>query len=159
MISRHSFPAERRRAFVSRPLIAIIALVFIIGGIAWVVQYLPSFNKPKKDDDRQFSDKPLLEFTPRSAVWKDQVADPEKKEEKKGLEGYKIIEQGDKGHYDFLFKNISGKDVEILHYESRLRLRQHECVRLRAGRVRSASQVVDSRSGQGVALREGAELA
>jgi hypothetical protein len=107
-----------RRGGASHYVISLVALVAIIGVIAWVVQYLPSIKRGTNPNGNK--DKPLLAFMPKTAIWpKDNSAekkdaDPARKE----LDAYREFEQGKSGHYDFLVKNISGGDVEIVAYQS-----------------------------------------
>jgi len=107
-----------RRGSVVRYALSLILLVAIIGGIAWVAQYLPTMVKPK--EVVQTPDvKPSLEFVRYVAQWY-----PPKVSEKKEGEAtpptdkypQKDFEQGTNGFYDFLFKNTAESEVEIVFY-------------------------------------------
>src|ERR1043165_3671335 len=92
-------------------LIPIVALVAVVGGVAWLVQYLPR-TKDSPDDPKPETEKKLLEFTRTVAEW-------EKRDDTKlnpGWERWKYVEKGDRGHYDFLFKNTNKFEVELAAY-------------------------------------------
>jgi hypothetical protein len=105
-----------------RYAVSLMLLVGIIGGIAWVAQYLPTWNVPKKDVPLPAPEKGGLAFARAIAQWY-----PPKAGEKKSGEDapsaadqfpFKDFEQGTTGHYDFLFKNVSETDIDIVFYTS-----------------------------------------
>jgi hypothetical protein len=101
------------KSALSRYIIPLIALVAIVGGLAWVAQYLPSWNK-SKDDLLPGPNKDLVEFRFRQARWEkkpdDKTAEP--------ADPSRDVESGSKGHYDFPFKNVLGQDLEIVGFVS-----------------------------------------
>lgn len=105
-----------RKGAASRYIVAVVLLIAVIAGIAWVAQYLPSV-RPAKDKPNPSPEKTLLTFTPRMAVWTNE-AEKKGDNDTKGGDPFKEVEWGETGHYDFLFKNDSGSDVDILGYSS-----------------------------------------
>src|SRR4051812_40445838 len=76
-------------------------LILIVGGIAWVIQYLPSRGSRTSAAKVDATDKRLLVFVRDVAQW----GTKEDEEGKQNAPKYKDLEPGTKGHYDFLFKN------------------------------------------------------
>lgn len=93
---------------VMRYAISLLVLVAVVGGLAWVTQYLPGWRPAKKADPPPSNDK-LLAFVREIARWTNRE-DPEGNPEEKDYS------PGDKGHYDFLFENTSGHEVLLLYY-------------------------------------------
>ncbi len=119
MLSNDSLSARQsRRGDVSRSVISIVLLMAIIGGLAWVVQYLPSIKRTGGPIPN--TDKPLLLVTPKVAIWRTPglVEKKDADSAAQGLDGYKEFEQGKSGHYDFLIRNASGADLEVRNYTS-----------------------------------------
>jgi hypothetical protein len=100
----------------SRYVIPLVALVVIVGGIAWVAQYLPSWNK--KGEVPPPPPKNLVDFRFRVALWQKKRDDFKPKEGEPALELVRDVEIGSHGHYDFPFKNTSGKDLEVISFIS-----------------------------------------
>ena len=92
----------------------------VIGGIAWVTQYLPPWTKKKQTSpNARPAVTQLLEFPRSIAQWDEQKPDENKDAATPKEKIFsKDFEVGTKGHYDFPFKNISREDVEIIHYVS-----------------------------------------
>lgn len=114
-------PRPAARSPVLKYAISLVLLVAVIGGIAWVVQYLPSWNRRQKvDRDPPPPLTQLLQFPRWVALWDEQKPAAENKDGvplgEKNLP--REVEFGTPGHYDFPFKNLSGQDVEVLHYFS-----------------------------------------
>ena len=88
----------------ARNAMSLLLMVAVIGGLAWVAQYLNSWritaDKPAPPTD----DKPLMVFARQVAQW--------------GPFPFKEFESGTQGRYDFLFKNILGQDIELVHFET-----------------------------------------
>jgi hypothetical protein len=82
-------------------------LILIVGGIAWVIQYLPSRGLKTPAAKVDATDKRLLVFVRDVAQW----GTREDEEGKQNSPKYKDLEPGTKGHYDFLFKNDFGHDI------------------------------------------------
>ncbi|MBM3994677.1 MAG: DUF1573 domain-containing protein [Planctomycetes bacterium] len=113
-----------------RYAVALIVLVAIVGSIAWLVQYLPSRTQiqptgPTKPD----AEKRRLAFlrdvtadgrTITIALWGKTYAEVKKDTSPNAKDAFpfKFVETGDRGFYDFLFKNTSDADVEIISYFS-----------------------------------------
>jgi hypothetical protein len=97
--------------------IALALLVAIVGGIAWLAQNLSSWRStvPPAKIQRGAALK-LVEFTSVIAQWSNQKKETEVLE-KEGPD-YKAFEPGKKGHYDFLFKNTAGQDIEVVFFTS-----------------------------------------
>ena len=112
--SKHPGAPPRRKSAVLRYIVSLVLLVVIIGGIAWVGQYLPSWKKAPPLN-QQTEGKTLLQFTRVVAQWGPKPDLEPGVEEKPTL---KEVETGNNGHYDFPFKNVSKEDVEIVFYSS-----------------------------------------
>lgn len=99
-----------------RYAVSLALMVAIIGGVAWVVQYLPRWQAVQKPAAVP-REKELVRFALGIANAAGQVqvrafwnkADPM---------GFREYEPGDFGHYDFLFKNYLGEDIELTYYSS-----------------------------------------
>lgn len=91
---------------LARYAVSLALLVAIIGGIAWVVQYLPRWQSVAKPAPPA-REKELVQFVTKVAIWSKTDPNP-----------YREFEPGDVGHYDFLFKNVLGQDIEVVHYSS-----------------------------------------
>jgi hypothetical protein len=101
-----------------RYAVSLLLLIAVIGGIAWVVQYLPSLSKKTPPPPPPPPAAKLLEFPRWIAQWDNRK--PEEKPEVAAQETYlpKTVEFGKEGHYDFPFKNISGQEVEVVQFVS-----------------------------------------
>lgn len=101
-----------------RYVFALVLLMLIVGGIAWVIQYLPG-RETKPHLNGPLPEKKLLVFERNVARWAE-AGLPSSKEPGLDQENfpYKDVEIGTRGHYDFLFKNISGAEVEIIFFAS-----------------------------------------
>lgn len=112
-----SRPAPARSSML-RYALSLGLLIAVIGVIAWVVQYLPSRTKtPKKVESAQASIVRLLDFPRYQAQWDVPQADPKQDDlSAKEINLPKEVEYGTEGFYDFPFKNISGKEVEMIYY-------------------------------------------
>ncbi len=109
------------RSSALRYALALALLVAAIGGIAWIAQFLPSWNKPKPNVPTPVAATPLLEFPRWIAQWDNQKPSENADDPlaaKKEVNLPKEFEFGTEGHYDFPFKNISGKEVEVVQYVS-----------------------------------------
>lgn len=97
-----SRPAGKSNA--GRIAVTIAALVLVIGGIAWVVQYLPGKQLAQKsnDDSGRKIRTELLRFPEVKAVW-----DP--KDEEYAFE----VERDSRGSYDFYFENNHAGEVRL----------------------------------------------
>jgi hypothetical protein len=104
---------------LTRSALTLVVLVVIVGGIAWVVQYLPSRGRPVQPAKDPSTGKKVLAFERPVAVWRKKPA-TSNAVPAEGLENdpYKDVETGTSGHYDFLFKNLSGTEIEILFFVS-----------------------------------------
>jgi hypothetical protein len=111
---------RKRCGSAARNAITLVALVVIIGGIAWVAQYLPTWSTPKPVVPAPSTAKLLLEFPRYIAQWYPPLPAKKEGDEPTPTDKYpaKHFEQGTSGHYDFPFKNTSEKDVEIVYYTS-----------------------------------------
>lgn len=89
-------PAGKRHA--GRVAVTITVLVLVIGGIAWVVQYLPG----KQQVVAPLPDSELVRFPEIKAVW-----DP--KDEEYAFE----VERDSRGSYDYYFENVHAGNVQI----------------------------------------------
>ena len=92
-----------------RYAVALVLLVAIVGGIAWVAQYLPNRFK-KIDNPPPPSNNKLVEFPRTIALWGEPPAP--------GEFVSKDFEPGTKGHYDFPFKSNADADVEVIYFAS-----------------------------------------
>ena len=125
-------PRPAPRSSVLRDVLPLVLLVAVIGGVAWVAQYLPSIVKNRKAPTPPPEMKVLLSFPRYIAQWNAQAVvennndDPMKKENYTERE----FEPNEEGHYDFPFKNVAGKDVEVTHYLSTC-----DCTSVRVGAV------------------------
>src|SRR6266851_8337 len=102
------------KSALTRSALTLVLLVLVVGGIAWVVQYLPS-RGVKVDQPPAPVGKKLLAFRSTVALWrkmpetaKDSKNDDKKKDAKQEPVGagemedpVKDVEPGTKGHYDF----------------------------------------------------------
>ena len=120
------FETRAPQKSVTRFILPLLLLVLVVGGLAWVAQNLPRWRETKvpPPPNGNVADKPQLSFfTPPIALWekakepKPEPAKNDKAAKKKPDEeqqyGFKEFEPQMQGHYDFLFKNTSGVDVEI----------------------------------------------
>ena len=75
----HDTPSRSRIGGASNYVIAIVLLVAMIGGLAWVAQYLPSRTKNTQVEDptKDSNKKPLVSFNSVVAQWGDKKADRE----------------------------------------------------------------------------------
>jgi hypothetical protein len=105
-----------RRGSVLRYALLLVALVLVIGGIAWVAQNLPKKGTETKPPPPVNE---LMEFPRSIAQWDEQKPD-EKKDGTTPKEKYfpKEVEFGTEGHYDFPFKIKAGHAVDVLQYVS-----------------------------------------
>ena len=97
--------------------IALALLVLIVGGIAWLAQGLPrgkNVTPPIKNPVA--ANVKLVEFPLVIAEWGKQKKDPAALE--KEAPEVRAYEPGKKGHYDFLFKNTAGQDIEVVFFTS-----------------------------------------
>lgn len=117
--SRHDSAGRCGRSVLSYVL-PIALLMVVIGGVAWVAQNLPKWRTaearptpaPRKSSN-------LLEFTRVVAQWENPAKPPAPTGVLEETNySAKEVETGTNGHYDFFFKNVSGADVELLHYAS-----------------------------------------
>lgn len=100
-----------RAGMISRYVLPVVLFVGIIGGIAWLTQYMPSWRTPDtspgsavKKDTSPAQD--VLKFTRTRAVW-----DFDEQGQDTGY--VREYERGVEGHYDFPFRNVLGKPAEI----------------------------------------------
>lgn len=115
------------KSSASRYVVSLIVLLVIVGGIAWLVQYLPSSDKkPTPSAPRPI--KKLLDFPETLARWRD----PSKQDSPDAIKevAYKECEFNSKGHYDFLFKNAFDEDIEIVFF-----WKDCDCTNLRAAEL------------------------
>lgn len=102
-----SFPeAGNSSGFFSRIVLPIVLFVLIVGGIAWLSQYMPNWRSRTKTVDMAVPIVPakeLLAFLEKHSVW-----DPEDPK-------YVLaeVERNSQGHYDYPFENVSGQPVEF----------------------------------------------
>ena len=89
-------------------------LMLIVGGIAWMVQYLPSRGPQVSPNKVEATDKKLLTFVRDVAQWGTKAEDEDKQSSPK----YKDLEPLTKGYYDFLFENDFGQAVVVDQYWS-----------------------------------------
>ena len=98
-----------------RYAITLVLVVAVVGGIAWVIQYLPSRGQKPPPADPSAAKKKMLAFERGGiAEWGTVIEDADGKK----FYPMKDVEPGDVGYYDFLFKNVSGGDLEIVSYYS-----------------------------------------
>lgn len=97
-------PPRRPRGSALRYVLPVALFVLVIGGIAWAVQYVPSWRaaqrtetapKPRYTQPVKFPRKEI-------AVW--DRADPLY---------VRPFERGQEGHYDFPFENLTDGDLEV----------------------------------------------
>ncbi|MSQ96070.1 MAG: hypothetical protein EXR98_16155 [Gemmataceae bacterium] len=118
-------PKPPTRSSASRYVVSLLVLVLIVGAIAWLVQYLPNWEKKKHVPENKGAGENLLDI-PRNIAWRKATK----------LEGpdqapqltYQECEFNSKGHYDFLFKNVSGEDLEIVFFWT-----DCDCTTMKAG--------------------------
>lgn len=99
-------------------VIPIVALVLVVGGLAWVAQYLPNTKKETVRSDPAPTGKKLVAFTLVTAQWEKTPANESKDDKQKPELNSKYVETGDKGHYDFFFKNLYEQDIEAAYFTS-----------------------------------------
>ncbi len=105
--------APRKSSFM-RYAVSLALIVVVIGGIAWVAQFLPRWTQTRTVTPRgNTGAKTLLEFARTMAQWSEKPPEPDSKEV-----AWREVEPGQKGYYDFPFKNIAGEAVEINYYTS-----------------------------------------
>lgn len=102
----HAVSSIRPGQVFSRVILPLVLFVAIIGGVAYVVQNLPSGGKQaRRGDDKgkaTVAAAPLMSFQQEKAVW-----DPDD-------ETYiKEFEREQPGHYDFPFKNLHDGPLEV----------------------------------------------
>src|SRR5436305_10887958 len=91
-----------RTGIFTRYLIPLVLLVAIIGGIAWLAQYLPRWTRPAPKPPVDQIETRIVTFSRPLVRWvKTESADPDKKD----TIVVKDVEKGKDGYYDFLFKN------------------------------------------------------
>lgn len=120
MAPQESFPTQpspQNRSLL-RYAVSLVLLVLIIGGIAWVTQYLPRWTKTKPASPAPGASNAnkLLKFERDVAQWSNVKRDSEAPE--KESYRHRDYEPGQKGYYDFPFRNISGDEVEVVFYMS-----------------------------------------
>ncbi len=93
-----------------RYLVALALLVAIVGGIAWVTQYMPGWRPPQPTPPPPVKAKKMLAFVREVAQWGDKKDDEDKHFDSKDYE------PGTTGHYDFLLQNISDQDVDVVFF-------------------------------------------
>jgi hypothetical protein len=98
----------RKRSLGSRLLVPMILFVAVVGGIAWIVQYVPNWRKKTDVKPLPAVEKPALLFTETMATW-------EPEDEKKPYdERYaKEYERGAEGRYDYPFDNTLSEPAEV----------------------------------------------
>jgi len=95
--------SSRSGEVFSRIVLPLVLFVAVVGGIAWMTQYLPSGGGKSKISPDVGSDDPFrLNFKVTEAVF-----DP--KDPAYGLE----VEADEKCHYDFPFQNESSQELEL----------------------------------------------
>ena len=103
-------------------VIPIVALVLVVGGLAWVAQYLPNTKKGVVRPDPPPADKKLVSFTLTTAEWEKRQPAPDKEtkepKEQPASDPFRHVETGDKGHYDFFFKNLDEHNIEASYFAS-----------------------------------------
>jgi hypothetical protein len=80
-------------------VLPVAILLIAVAAIAWATQFLP--GRPRPQDGKDNSAAPVLAFASERAIWdndKDYI---------------KEFEFGTNGYYDFVFFNISGRDVDV----------------------------------------------
>ncbi len=114
--SPQSYSSSPGKKTVFRYGAALVALVVIIGGLAWVAQYT---TMRKKTVEQLPTSPALLKFARLTAQWKmhplTESATDVPSDEKPEPKDYEV---GWKGFYDFPFVNDSTSDVEILMYST-----------------------------------------
>jgi hypothetical protein len=105
-------PVAKKKGTLSRYVLPIGLFVLVVGGIAWLTQYLPSWRAPASavvDPDKRsgLAGKQVIQVVGSNvAVW-ERDADGNNT-------GYvREYERGVEGHYDFPFKNILGAAAEL----------------------------------------------
>jgi len=88
-----------QRKFANQLFVPVVLFVLIVGGLAWLVQYVPSWRK--KPAARVSAEKQLV-FPETRALW--DPGDPEYAME---------FERGQPGHYDFPFQSAAAMTVEL----------------------------------------------
>lgn len=97
-VSPQSGPSSGR--IFSRVVLPLILLVLVIGGIAWVTQYMPAAKKPDTTNQPAQSEELLIKFDEVRSIW-----DPDDKEYARETESTVA------GHYDFPFENPTDETV------------------------------------------------
>jgi hypothetical protein len=105
--SRSEITPRSERGSLTRTVLPALLVVAIIGGIAWVTQYMPSWRTGRqqiKDDGSgpPASTQRAIHFAQTSPVW-----------DKDDPEYILEWERGVKGHYDYVFTNKSDEPVEL----------------------------------------------
>lgn len=101
-------PAPSRRGLFSRVLLPLIVFVLVIGGVAWVTQYMP--NRKTENDATggpklPVTEELLINFDEITSVW-----DPRDKT------FAKEFEHNDSGTYDFKFANSTDETIFLGAY-------------------------------------------
>jgi hypothetical protein len=112
-------PKPALKSATLRYAAALVLLVLIVAGIAWVVQYLP--GRGKKVPPPPPTEDYLLGFPRPIADWRQKI-DPKAKQkdfdkdniDPDMIEMIKFAEPGSDGHYDFLFKCDSKGEVDLV---------------------------------------------
>ncbi|MBI3821212.1 MAG: hypothetical protein HY289_00865 [Planctomycetes bacterium] len=149
-------------ASTTRYVVFVLALMAIVSGLAWVMQYLPGRGPKGIGANPNKADKKLLVFERPIVRWHkkmetkqpggigvdlgppkdgekpkavDQPKDLARAADDTGKEEIlpKDVEFGDEGHYDFLFKNVADLDVEIVYFTSTC-----GCTKVKAATVSAA---------------------
>src|SRR5437868_2446941 len=105
-VSLATFTNSTRPGNIGRNVVGVLLLVAIIGGFAWIAQYLPSWTKKPENPNPVIdpSEKPALVFTRAIAQWYPPRVGARKEGEGPSPEDefpYKDFEQGADGYYDF----------------------------------------------------------
>lgn len=108
-LSSSAGPRSPQKGFFSRFVLPLILLMLIVGGIAWVAQYLPNTRTIEKKTSSAVRDKPLIAFERQLASWETDAAG-----DMIASKNFKEFEPGMKGYYDFPFRSDSDEDAEIV---------------------------------------------
>ena len=99
-------PRRKSRGVIARYVLPLALFVAVVGVIAWVAQYMPSWRAPAPDAapvaPARNQGPPTVVFARTRAVW--DAADP----------GYvREFERGVQGHFDFPFRSAADGPVEL----------------------------------------------
>jgi hypothetical protein len=114
-MSPHDITAgPKPRSSTGKYVVSVTLLVLVVGGIAWIAQYLPAWRSQDILPPPPPTTK-LITFPREIASWHAETKSKEKTNPTEPTDQFTYIEPGTKGHYDFLFQNPSEVDAELVY--------------------------------------------